>query len=227
MRPRAVFMSKIAFFVIFALVAVSANPRTASQEMQELGHFWAMGGTVQLLPGGNVLKKEDGAVTMYSYEHGKYGVNNQTNVALSLANWTYFDWQSVDWKDQINRNNSDIPDQKFWPQNAKVKKVLYLSPRNALVVTVLVCYSVKEAQTSYPILSTADQIWVAALRGTKTDTVYVYDKLWQRKLESQSNYGELAVQQVTGIGKILVLYSASTGGSSESEQLDIYRLNFD
>jgi hypothetical protein len=182
-----------------------------------------MGGTVQILPTGNVLKREEGKTTVYSYVQGHYVADKGGQVSEQAKNWTYFDWQSVDWKDQLNRNNSDIPDGKFWPENAKVKKLIYLSARNASVVMVVVCYTVPEPPKDSP-LETSKHIKLVALKGNATDSGYAYHELWTKTVQKESSYGELTLQEAPGIGKLLVLYSASAGPSSESEQLDIYRL---
>ena len=194
-----------------------------AQELREVGHFWAMRGTVQLLPTGEVLKREEGKTTVYSYVQGHYVADKGAKVAERVMNWAYFDWQSVDWNDQLDRNNSDIPDGKFWPQNAKVKKLVYLSARNAPVITVVVCYTMPEPPEDSP-LSTSKHILLVALKGNMTDRGYVYHELWTKTVQKESSYGELTVQEVSDIGKVLVLYSASAGPSAESEQLDIYRL---
>jgi hypothetical protein len=224
MNSREVRFNNAAALLTAISILFLAAPRSRAQELQELGHFWAMKGTVQLLPTGNVLKREDGKVSVYTFKHQKYTVDNRLQLPKEITTWTYFDWQSVDWSDQIDRNDSDIPDGTFWPQNGKVKKILYLSARNGPVISALVCYTVAEPKEERQLLSTAGQIWVIAVRGNRTDSGYKYQKLWAKKLETQSNYGELSVQQLPDLGRVLVLYSASAGGSSESEQLDIYKL---
>jgi len=215
MRDRALALA----VVLLALHSL----RCGAQGIREVGHFWAMGGTVQLLPTGDVLKREEGKTTVYSYLQGHYAVNKGGQVSDRARNWKYFDWLSVDWNDQLDKNNSDIPDGKFWPQNAKVKKQIYLSARNASVVTVVVCYTVTEPPADSP-LATSKHIRLVALKGSVTDRGYVYHELWTKTLQKESSYGELTMQDAPGIGKVLVLYSASAGPSSESEQLDIYRL---
>jgi hypothetical protein len=213
--------SRVAIFitVVFLLCA----PMSRGQELRDVGHFWAMKGTVQLLPTGEILKREEGKTTVYSRVRSHYVEDRATRIQESAMNWIYFDWLSVDWHDQLDRNDSDIPDGKFWPQNAKVKKLVYLSARNAPVVTVVVCYTEAEPIADFP-LATSKHIVLVALSGKVTDRGYVYHELWTKTVQKQSSYGELTLQQVPGIGRVLVLYSASAGPSSESEQLDIYRL---
>ncbi len=204
------------FFLLYA-------PMCKGQESRDVGHFWAMKGTVQLLPTGEILKPEEGKTTVYSYVRGHYVADRGTPVPEPAMNWTYFDWLSVDWHDQLDRNDSDIPDGKFWPQNAKVKKLVYLSARNAPVVTVVVCYTESEPPADSPLV-TSKHIVIVALSGKMTDRGYVYHELWTKTVQKESSYGELTLQQVTGVGRVLVLYSASAGPSSENEQLDIYRV---
>lgn len=194
-----------------------------AQQLKEVGHFWAMKGTVQLLPTGQVLKREEGKTTIYTYVQGRYVASKKTQIPERMVNWMYFDWLSVDWHDQLDRNDSDIPDGQFWPKNAKVKKLIYLSARNTPVVTVVVCYTLPESAEDNP-LETSKHILLVALKGNVTQRGYVYRELWTKTVEKESSYGELTVQQIPGLGKALVLYSASAGPSSESEQLDIFRI---
>jgi hypothetical protein len=214
---------KTGIFVGALAVLLLHSLRCEAQELKEVGHFWAMKGTVQLLPTGEVLKREEGHTTIYSYVQGHYIADKGIRVPERVMNWAYFDWQSVDWHDQLDRNDSDIPDGKFWPQNAKVKKLVYLSARNALVVTVVVCYTVPES-TEDSQRETPKHIVFAALKGIMTEKGYVYHKLWTKTVKKESSFGELTLQDVPNVGKALVLYSASAGPSSESEQLDIYKL---
>jgi len=62
---------------------------------------------------------------------GHYAPDKGTRIPEQVVRYTYFDWMSIDWHDQLDRNDSDIPDDKFWPEKAKVKKLIYLSARNA------------------------------------------------------------------------------------------------
>lgn len=213
---RDVLSSLVVFFLL------QAAPCRA-QNLREVGHFWAMNGTVKLLPTGIVLKREEGKTTLYSFQRGRYVADKRVQVPEPLMNWTYFDWESIDWDDQLSRNKSDIPEGKFWPQNAKVKKLVYLSPRNAPVVLVVVCYTVPEPPEDFPS-EHSKFIRLVALKGNWTDSGHVYHELWTKTLEKESSYGELTVQDAPGIGRMLVLYSASAGASSESEQLDLYVL---
>jgi hypothetical protein len=73
-------------------------------------------------------------------------------------------------------------------------------------------------------MRTSKNIVLVALRGDMTSTGYAYHELWTKTMQKDSSYGELMLQRVHGIGKILVLYSASAGPSSETKQLDIYAL---
>jgi hypothetical protein len=209
--------------VLVATLFLQFVPISNAQELRDVGHFWAMKGTVQLLPTGEVLKREEGKTTEYSYVQGHYVAAKGAQVAEQAMKWSYFDWLSVDWYDQLDRNDSDIPDGKFWPQNAKVKKLVYLSARNAPVVTVVVCYTVSEPPEDSP-LATSKHIVFVGLKGNMTDRGYVYHELWTKTAQKESSYGELTLQQLPGVGRALVLYSASAGPSSESEQLDIYRV---
>jgi hypothetical protein len=121
-----------------------------AQDVRDIGHFWVMKGSVQLLPTGDVLKREEGRTTVFTYLRGHYAPSKSTRISERTANWEYFDWLSVDWHDQLDRNDSDIPDAKFWPPNAKVKKLVYLSPRNTPIVTVLACYTTPEPPRNFP-----------------------------------------------------------------------------
>lgn len=209
--------------VSVVIVFLLHSARCGAQEIRELGHFWTLGGTVQLLPTGNILRREEAKTTLYSYQQGHYVVSREVQIPDRLTKWTYFDWRSIDWHDQRDANDSDIPDGKFWPHNAKVKKVIYLSARHVPVVTALVCFTVPELHEEFSS-ATAKRIMLIALKGNMTENGYVYRELWTKALQKESSYGELAVQEVVGIGSVLVLYSASAGPSSESEQLDLYLL---
>src|SRR5205807_814323 len=101
-------------------------------------------------PTGNVFKQEEGKTSYYSYRNGKYVADIGAQIPTELRNWTYFDWGTVDWHDQLHRNDSDIPDGKFWPQDAKIKKVIYLSARNTPVVTAVICSTMPEPPENFP-----------------------------------------------------------------------------
>lgn len=210
--------------VLITAIFLLHTPISKAQELRDVGHFWALKGTVQLLPTGQVIKREEGKTVLYSYAHDRFVADKGTQIPERLMNWAYFDWLSVDWHDQLDRNDSDIPEGKFWPQNAKVKKLVYLSARNAPDLTVVVCYTVPEPPEDSP-LGTSKHIVLIGLRGKLTSAGYVYNKLWTKTVQKESSYGELTLQSLPGVGKVLVLYSASAGPSSESEQLDIYGLD--
>jgi hypothetical protein len=152
---------------------------------------------------------------------GRYVAGKGTRISDPLLKWSYFDRLDVDWLDQLDRNQSSIPDGRFWPKNAKVKKLVYLSAMNAPVVTVLVCYALPALAGDLPL---ARRIMLVALKGTWTDRGYQYRELWTKTLEKESNYGEITLQDLPDIGRVLVLYSAAPAASSETQQLDIYRI---
>ncbi len=205
-----------------ALLFVFSPLRCVAQEIQKIGEFSTMNGTVQLLPTGNVLEREEGKTTLYSYQSGSYVPNGGVQVAPQVLNWIYFDWQSIDWGDQRDKNGTSIPSGEFWPKDARVKKVIYLSAPNATVVKVLVCYTMSDPTESSPLAS-SKLVKLVAIRGTLTDRGYVYHSLWTKTLRKDSSYGDLVVQQVPEVGRLLVLYSGSLG-SAEIEDLTLYEL---
>jgi len=199
--------------------------RSQAQQITEIGRFWTLGGTVQLLPTGQVLTEEDGTRKVFTYRQGRYvrtDPNANRTTTPPYSRWIYFDWASIDWHDQLDKNDSDIPAGRFWPREAKVKKVIYLTPRSAPKVTALICYTLKEPPEQSS--GTSQRIVVTAVMGKRTEEGYKYVQLWTKILQTESSYGELIVQDIPRAGRTLVLYSASAGGSTESEQLNLYTI---
>lgn len=213
--------------VIFIVVAITESVNLGhAQSVRDAGHFWAMSqeaGTVQFLPGGVVLKREDGKNTFYSYRAGGFAAIRSENISTAMGDWVYFDWDSIDYQDQLDRGTFDIPRDKFLPGGAKVKKVIYVPTKNAPEVIALVCYTVPVPEGENPIPG-ADYIFLLVLRGERKDAGYSYKQILTQKLQKDSNYGDLILQNVSGIGKVLALYSVAPGGSSEDRQLDLYLL---
>ena len=64
----------------------------------------------------------------------------------------------------------------------------------------------------------------AALETNPTDLQSKYRKLWTRKLDEQSNYGDFQYHSISGVGKFIVLYTTGVGGDAVTYSVDVYRL---
>lgn len=213
--------------VVVALAWVALNSVTLrGQDLKDIGHFWAMskvGGTVQFLPGGLVYKAEGGTGTFYSYHGGHFVRADESRLPRTAKNWHYFDWADIDYEDQIDRTTFDVPRSVVLPESSKVKKIIYVPSNNAPIVVVLICYSLPQPEEELPMPG-ANNIFLLALKGRRKDAGYSYEKLWTQKLQKGSQYGDIMMQHLGGVGNVLALYSSAPGGSSEDRQLDLYLL---
>lgn len=218
-------------FVASVMLLLFSTRTSQAQELSDLAHLWAMGkanGSVQLLSNGVALKKEGGHNTFYSYHGGKFIPSSTVGgLSRSVLTWTYFDWNDLDYLDQVDKGTFDIPRESFLSRDSKVKKVIQIPDKNSETMTVLVCYTQPDHEQESPS-STAREIVILALKGQSAKAGYSYEKLWTKKLQEGSAYGGLVLQDISGIGRVLALYSAaSSGASSEDRQLDLYLLSME
>jgi hypothetical protein len=183
--------------------------------------FHSIGGSVQFLPGGFVIVTEDGKSTRYAFRSSGF-VTSQEVLAPSLRSWIAFDWEGVDYLDQLNRKDFDPDIRAFLPNPAKVKKVLTLSQPDGTSL-LLVCYTSRSAQ---PLaLPEATDISVLAVLDSEKDPhkPAKFQKEWEKKVAANASYGEFELQTVPRVGTFILLYSASTGGDAVDRALSVYR----
>ena len=206
----------MAFFVSLLFSASSIHGQT----LEHIREFWDFTPDVQFLPGGYILEAYDGKPKYFIYKNSKFE-RLQGQIPSLLKDWTSFDW-SVDYDDQINVIRT-LPEELriVLPRRARVKKFLQLDGPNGKSEMALICYTRK---TWGGGINDKDIFLTAALNANPTDLQAKYRKLWTRKLDEQSNYGDFQYQTIPGVAKFVVLYTTGVGGDAVTYSVDVYRL---
>lgn len=191
-----------------------------AQTLEHVREFWDFSGDVQFLPGGYVTEGDEEKIKTYIFKNSKFE-RLQGALPPLLKDWTSFDW-SVDYDDQINVIGT-LPEElrAVLPRRARVKKFLQLDSPNGKSEVALICYTRK---TWGGGINDKDIFLTAALNANPTDLQGKYRKLWTRKLDEQSNYGDFQYQTIPGVGKFVVLYTTGVGGDAVTYSVDVYRL---
>ena len=213
--------SVIAIWIIcFATWLIS--PLAQAQTLEHVREFWDFTGYVQFLPGGYVLEAYDGKPRYFIYKNSRFErLRGSISIPASLKDWTSFDW-SVDYDDQINVIRK-LPEEirAVLAKRARVKKFLRLDSADGKGWLALICYTRK---TWGGGINGKDIFVTAAVNSDRTDLRSKYRKLWTRKLDEQSNYGDFQYHDIPGMGKFVVLYTTGVGGDAVTFSLDVYRL---
>jgi len=204
-------------WVLLALLSCGSVAR--AQTLDHVGSFWGFT-DVQFLPGGYVEENSDGNVKHYLYKNSKFESFRGELPAL-LKEWSSFDWMT-DYLDQVDASGTlEANLRALLPKGARVKKDLDIMIPGKKSSLVLICYT-RRLRIEGP--NTTDIFVTAALNTNPYDTRSGYQKLWTRKLVSESHYGDFQYQVVPGLGSFFLLYSQVTGGDAVNNQLDVYRM---
>jgi hypothetical protein len=208
------------YWLVCLSILVGSAPAMHAQTLEHIREFWDFTPDVQFLPGGYVLEAYDGKPRYFIYKDSKFE-RLQGALPPLLKNWTAFDW-SVDYDDQINVI-STLPKElrAVLPKRARVKKFLQLDGPDGKSWVALTCYTHK---TWGGGINDKDIFLTAALETNPTHPQAKYRKLWTRKLDEQSNYGDFQYQSIPGAGKFVVLYTTGVGGDAVTYSVDVYRL---
>lgn len=195
-------------------------PSARAQTLEHIREFWDFTPDVQFLPGGYVLEAYDGKPKYFIYKNSRFEPLQGALPPL-LKDWTSFDW-SVDYDDQINVI-STLPEElrAVLPKRARVKKFLQLDGPDGKSQVALICYTRKAWGGG---INDKSIFLTAALETNPTDLQSKYRKLWTRKLDEQSNYGDFQYHSIPGVGKFIVLYTTGVGGDAVTYSVDVYRL---
>lgn len=205
----------VATFLALTFYAVLGSAQT----LEHVGSFWSFL-DVQFLPGGYVEEDVDGQNQYYLYRHSKFEPFKGEIPAL-IKNWSSFDGHA-DYLDQVDASGSLGADLKaLLPTRAKVKKFHEIMLPGNKSSLALICYTrTLRIEGANP----TDIFVIAAVNANPYDTRSQYQKLWTKRLVSQSSYGDFQYQVVSGAGTFFLLYSEVTGGDAIEIQLDVYRM---
>lgn len=199
---------------VFAQTQVSAPPK-------KLANFGTLDGDAQLLPGGIVVVSEDNSKNQYSYQ-GQSFVRVPFGLSPDLSGWKSFDWDGVDYLDQVDKLDFDPDIKPLLPTGSKVKKVLDMPSSRSKGRFVLICYSLPTTEPNTG--SNHTDLFLVGLDKIEGGSTNPYSKRWSVKLASGYSYGNFTLERVPKAGLLGVLYSAGVGGSGVSRDLDIYRI---
>lgn len=207
-------------FLLFAALLTSepllGKPST---RLVRIKQFATLNGLVNFLPGAWVGVREGHRQTYYMFHNDKY---LQAEPPDLIRKWEDFDWNGVDYLNQIAIQSYNLYLDKFLPDNKLVKKVVEIplfERNNALFI---VCFTEKATEQFARPGST--DIYFAGIASKTASSETSYKLLWIRKVESDASYGDLKVQEIPKLGRFVVLYWADMGGSGGVDALDIYRV---
>lgn len=198
--------------LICCWMLISALPVFA-QKLVKLGQFTAFqetyDDTVQFLPGAVVVVHhdiQDGKNNIYKYRSGKF-VRAKAGLPFDMRGWMSFNWESVDYRDQIDR--SDFEERRmasFVPVGAKTKAFAVLPGKEKSIV--FLCYSMVPGH-EWDSGNERDLYLLMLIRGPFTRETS-YKKLADLRITEASYFGGLFVQKQRE-GTFVLLYSTSGG----------------
>lgn len=209
--------------LIASLVTLAfATLQCEAQSLTLLRQFQTFQGNLQFLPGGRILVKQNGQESNYIYRNGDF-TRSATPLPAELQRWTAFDWNGVDYLNQVDQKSYDPEINHFLPSDKKVKKVLDVPESEGNKSFVLVCYTEKSSSEDSEPGDT--DIFATGLERTQNkNKSFTYRRLWTKRLETDMNYGNFVYEDVPGMARFVLLYSLSLGGSGYSLALDVYRI---
>jgi hypothetical protein len=233
-------ITEYGYFKLFAKVSVPAMKRilvllviTLSLGLQvnsqsqsfappkKLASFGTNFGTTQFLPGGIVIVTEEGTRRQYAWCGHRF-VRVPNGLPTELRGWKSFDWEGVDYLNQIDKQDFDAFIRPSLPVGSKVKKILYVPTSQPERHLVIICYSLP---TTEQIAEPDDaDLFLAELERTNGDPYFTYTKRWSLRLAAATAYGNFTLERVPGAGLLGILYSSGSGGSNASADVDIYRI---
>lgn len=214
--------SKRVCICLLAAMCLPVGPlfAQATPRLTRMKTFSTLNGTVDFLPGAWVRVRQDSRSTYYALRGSKF---LPAKPPALIREWQSFDWQSVDFLNQIAIQNYDPDLNHFLPNHKRVKKVVEISLAAHHETLVLICYTEKATEQFSETDDT--DIYVTAVLRKSENSHTAYKLLWTRKIEADASYGDFALQTIPYLGHFVVLYWASMGGSGGQDVLNIYRLN--
>lgn len=209
---------------LLCLSAVLCAPRILRAQAPQLvrvKQFSTLSGTIDFLPGAWVRVRQDNKRSKYYRFRGSRFVQ-ASKLPHLIRQWESFNWRSVDVLNQVAIHNYNPDLDHFLPKHKRVKNVIELPLRVEGKELVLVCFT--EQTTEKFSEPGATDIYLAGILGQGTGSRAVYKQLWTRKVEADASYGNLSVQNIPHIGRFVLLYWVSVGGSGGENSLDIYRV---
>ncbi|MFZ0820243.1 MAG: hypothetical protein WAM91_09245 [Candidatus Acidiferrales bacterium] len=216
-------MKRILTLLVIALcfgLQIHSQSQTSSPP-KKLGSFGTDFGTTQFLPGGIVIVTEEGARRQYAWR-GRRFVRVPNGLPPELRGWKSFDWEGVDYLDQIDKQDFESEIRHSLPGGSKVKKVLEVVQSRSGRHLEIVCYSLPTTEQNEGV-NHAD-LFLVGLDRMEGTPYFAYTERWSLKLAAAASYGNFTLERVPGAGLLGVLYSSSAGGSSASADVDIYRI---
>lgn len=206
-------------FLAAALITVAPLYPQVAPQLASIKQFSTLNGTIDFLPGAWVRVRQDNSSTYYAFREDRF---IPANPPALIRQWQSFDWQTVDFLNQIAIQNYDPDLDKFLPVDKYVKKVveIQLSTRNSALV--LVCFTTKTTERFARPGDT--DIYLTGVLSKKTNSHTTYKLLWTRKVEAGASYGKFVSQNIPNLGRFIALYWASVGGSGGVDGLNLYRV---
>jgi hypothetical protein len=216
-------MSKLFLGIVISLLAQVGF----SQTLERVAQFDGVDGTVQLLPGPTVIVREpndDGqSKTIYEYqanankfvrvEHSSFG---------EAGDWTSFNWDAIDFRDQVARVDFEDPDlASFLPKGSRVKGFAKAPGSGNDETLVFVCYSLRPNVPEDQMIDRDQRnLWLMMLRRGPLTNRTKYVKLANVPVAEQSYFGAMVVEQQAQL-VFIALYSAS-GGRHQTNSLNLF-----
>jgi hypothetical protein len=138
--------------------------------------------------------------------------------------WTSFDWEGVDYLDQLDVKSFDPDLRAFLPSSARVKKVLSIPLSPGRGTLVLICSTHMSSAKFVP--PDATDIFITAVidRELEQHKAPKFEKLWEKLVVENSSYGQFMFEILPGNRALVLLYSAVPGGGSVDRTLNVFRL---
>ena len=203
-------------FIVSAVLCACLSVHAAEVSIKHVGEFYSLGGTVQFLPGGYIIVTDvDGKSKQYVF-NGSSFVASKEAIPPKLRAWVSFEWEGVDYLNQINRQSYDPGLDAFVPKSARVKQVISVNRPHGKTLF-LVCYTTKVVDTPISVVAVLDE-------EADPHKPMKFRRLWKKVL-TYGDYGQFEHQSIPGVGDFILLYSAYPGGSSVNRSLDVYKLS--
>jgi hypothetical protein len=193
-----------------------------AQNLEHVAQVYSVGGDVQFLPGGYVIKSEDGQAERYLYRNGKFE-RFQAAIPPLLENWTSFDWVQADYLDEIDRKSFDPAFRALLPTQSKLKKVLEIELPENRGTLALICYT-RRSKEKLARPDATDIFVTGAISTEPSNRLPHYRKSWDLKVKPDSDYGDFQYQVLPGGERLILLYTAAKGGNSVDRDLEIFRI---
>jgi hypothetical protein len=198
------------------------GPTLFGQSLAKAGDFSSYDGNAQFLPGAIVLVQNDindGANNKYGYASGRF-VKVRSTLPPNISNWTSFNWGTVDFLDQISRQDFESPSLgEFLPPNSKVKAFASV-PANKGQTLLFMCYAVPPANPAQASTEEQRDIHIMMLTRGPFGKDAVYKKL--DDVQAGGAYFGTMVVQRQAKETFVALYSDAGAVSHRISSIDIF-----